>query len=121
MAKIHIKMSSLEYYDGEDTYELPEGISEDMIEGVEPDGYGEALILLETNANPIIEAVELDFDKMSWRGSIESAVYGDWLVYKLGTLSGIIQYGLKWRGEMHMEFGEVHENLIDHWEVEDDD
>lgn len=115
MASITIYMGALEYFSGSDTYQLPHGINEEMIDNVQPDGYGEALIFLTWDANPVIDALDLAFTPESYRGNLDSAVLGDWLVYKFTN-----QYALKWRGEMHMDWCEVEENLVNDWEVNND-
>lgn len=45
--KITVQLSAKEFYTGEAEVILPEGITEEMISGVEPDGYGEFCIFLQ--------------------------------------------------------------------------
>ena len=114
MSKITIMCSAREYYSGQDTYELPFDINETHIDNVQPDGYGEALIFLNAEGDKIIKAQNLDFEEDSYWKHVAMATHHDWLILEFGN-----QYGLKWRGEMFMEFCEVDENMIDHWEVDD--
>ena len=97
-----------------DTYVLPFDLSEEHIDSVQPDGYGEALIFLNAKGDAIIRAQGLDFEQQSYWKHIDMAVHHDWLIMAFDR-----QFGLKWRGEMHMEFCEVDENMIEHWECND--
>ena len=112
--KITIHCAAREYYTGQDTYLLPFDLGLEHIDNVQPDGYGEALIFLNQEGDAVINAQDLDFEEDSYWKGVPMAVNHDWLFLKFGN-----QIGIKWRGEMHMEFCEVDENFIDHWECED--
>ena len=111
---ITIHCAAREYYTGQDTYILPFDLGLEHIDSVQPDGYGEALIFLNEEGDAVINDQDLDFDGESYYKHVDMAVHHDWLILKFQN-----QFGLKFRGDMHMEFLEVDENFVDHWECED--
>jgi len=120
MAKITVQLSAKEFYTGETDVELPIGIDEDMIEGVEPDGYGEFCVFLNEEGQDIIEKI-MERDGLTW------TEWGNWSKLESVTLDInwlFIRYPgnnpwLKNRGEAMMEFCEVEGSFVDHWEVEE--
>ena len=120
MAKIEVHLAAQEYYTGQTEVDLPEGITEDHIENVEPDGYGEFCIHLND------EGLEKIMLQVADQG-LEWKEWGEWSKLEYMELDfdwSLYRYGpnvpwLKFRGEIPMEFAEVEENLVEHWEVED--
>ena len=119
MAKIHVALEAEEYYAGEADVDLPWGLEAEDIDDVWPDGYGCFHIWLNdegsAKAKTACIALEVEWKPAPYSGSYEEAIVGEWDVHK--QKDG--QFALRWRGEVHMEFDEVHENRVTHWEVED--
>ena len=121
MAKLNIYMAAREYYCGHEEIELPYGLGEDDIQGIEPDGYGEFMIYIADESyekfDKIITDKNLEFTTPAWSGSYQYAIDGDWEIMKMGQIG--VEYALRYRGEIMMEFAEVDENLIDDWSITD--
>lgn len=120
-SKILVNMSSREYYSGAHEFELPCGLLEEHIESVGPEGYGEFAIILKPEAYPIIEAVlrskEEEWQKERWGPSFYAYIDDEWKAWKypLGTIAIQLNHEMA----IPMEFCEVDENIVDHWEVTD--
>ena len=119
-AKMLVCMGAKEYYAGDITVELPFGLIEDDIDDVQPDGYGQFWVFLEKSGKHKIKAYmdnnDLEFQEHKFRNWCETATLDDWNIVKMASTGEIV---LEWRGEIYMEFCEVDENLVDHWEVDD--
>ena len=117
--KITVHLSAREYYSGVASVDLPEGIEERHIDSVDPDGYGEFAIHLNNEGLNILMLVLADGRQWQQWGEWTKLEYisldFDWSIYRYGEGS---TPWLKHTGETHMEFCEVDENMIDHWEVE---
>ena len=121
MAKLNIYMAAREYYCGHDEIELPYGLTEDDFSEIHPDGYGEFMIYIADESyeklDKIITERNLTFETPQWSGSYQYAIDGDWEVQKIGTRS--VEFALRYRGTLELEFCDVDENLIDDWSVTD--
>lgn len=121
MAKLSIYMAAREYYCGHDEIELPYGLGEDDISSLEPDGYGEFMIYIADESyeklDKIITERNLEFEASQWSRHFLTAIDGDWEIQKIGQT---VEFALRYRGNVEMEFCDVDENLIDDWSVTDE-
>lgn len=122
MSKIFVAMGSREYYSGDITIDLPWGISEEDIQAVEPHGYGDFIIWLNDEGKNRVEIIR-SIQDVVFTGELiytwykEARIDDEWLLL-LDTQGN---YGIKLSYELHMEFCEVDENMVDHWEVKEED
>ena len=120
MDKMRVCMASREYYYGEITLSLPFGLVENDIEDVQPDGYGQFWVFLEKSGKEKIKGFmennDHEFQEHEFRSWCKMITLDDWNIVKMSSTGEII---LEWRGEIDMEFDEVDENMVTHWEVED--
>ena len=118
MAKLSIHMAAREYYCGHDEIELPYGLGQDDISDIEPDGYGEFMIFIADESYEklvnIITERKLEFEASQWSRHFLTAIDGDWEIQKVGQT---VEFALRYRGNVEMEFCDVDENLIDDWSV----
>ena len=119
MAKMLVCMGAKEYYAGDITVELPLGLLEDDIDNVQPDGYGQFWVFLEDSGKHKVKAYidnnDLQFQEHGFRSWCRTITLEDWNIVSLEPRGEIV---LEWRWEIDMEFCEVDENLVDHWEVD---
>ena len=120
MAKMLVCMGAKEYYAGDVTLELPFDLIADDIDNVQPDGYGQFWVFLEDSGKHKVKAYmdnnDLEFQGHSFRDWCETTQVDDWVIISLLPKREIV---LTWDGDVDMEFCEVDENLVDHWEVDD--
>ena len=110
---ICVRMSSREYYSGELELTLPLGITQEDIYSVESEGYGEFGIYLNESSMHKIAHIktnrQYDWSNISW-GRVDD----NWKLGRYNETAVLMP-----TYEAHMEFCEVDENMIDHWEVTD--
>ena len=90
-----------------------DGPGEDDISSLEPDGYGEFMIYIADESyeklDKIITERNLEFEASQWSRHFLTAIDGDWEIQKIGQT---VEFALRYRGNVEMEFCDVDENLI---------
>ena len=118
MAKILVCMGAREYYGGDTTVDLPWTIDEEDIRDVEPQGYGQFVIWLNEHGKAKAEVAK----DILGKEFEDKATYGWWRKCSMTDEWNLLMesdgtFGLQLTYEVNMEFSEVDENMVDHWEV----
>jgi len=118
-ARMLVCMGAKEYYSGDVTLDLPFGLIEDDIDDVQPDGYGQFWVFLEKSGKhklkAAMDALGIEPEVHEYRSWCRTVTHEDWNIVQMRTNG---EFVLEWRGEIMMEFCEVDENIVDHWEVD---
>lgn len=110
---ITVHMSSREYYSGSMTLTLPLGITEDDICEIEGSGYGEFEIWLNAEGSVKVENAGLEWtEAATYRTFNNATINSEWSAREYNG-----QYVITPTYDIHMEFCEVDENMVDDWET----